>query len=372
MTKNIFFLLCLSAQLFAHVSIFDGGGVSSGADLIKDGINPWWLQNTKEVKYCLEVEPGFSVTQVKLQSIVEKAFSYWKIQFKVQEELPSQSTPLIATQNFVLNCENADLHFKFGLGTILPDEKTYLPEPDKTVGLAVRSSYDKVNLRGKGFIYLASDKASKRGLGVVNGVENPWKYDGLVFWMLVHELGHVFGIPHIASFPTSGIAGLMSHNFADILLSKDFFEKYVLIPEKITSEFWTGGERWQNCGLKDDAWKWLEGSGVCVLTQAVSKDTFQLFTRTSLGVPAFLGEITNIKTEARRLEPTVMVQLTEEQNLFPVFKVPFLAAIGFYRTDYSGIFKIGGKSKPVHFEVSDKGLKLHGVEKEKILLILNP
>lgn len=373
--RNIIIILAFyTISTLAHTPLIHdgkGGGISS-ADLIKDGINPWWLQNTKEVKYCLEVDLEFSQPVKKVAPLVEKALAYWKIQFQPQEKRRSEKTPLIATQNFIASCESPELRLKFGMGSLSEKEKIYIAEPEKTVGLTVRADYDKKNLKGTGFIYIASDSGKDKRMGITNGIEKPWQYEGLLFWIVVHELGHVFGIPHIPTFPASGVTGIMAQNFADILLSKDYFDKYVLVPEKITSDFWTGGQYWQNCGLKDEAWKWLGASGICVLTQAMSPDTYQVFARSYHGVPIFIGKISDIKLEAKRMEPTVMVQLTEEQTLFSLLKVPFLTAIGFTRTDYSGIFSNEGKQKSVHFEISEKGLKLYGMENDKILLVLNP
>ncbi len=365
----LLFSLCVSAHITA---VFDGGGTSAGADLIKDGINPWWLQNTKEVKYCIDVDTAtVSATPEKIELLIQKALHYWKVQFSVQL-LQSETVPLIATQTFLkTSCDKATLQFKVGMGTLKSTEKVYLPEPDKTVGLTVRTEYDPVQLVGKGFIYISSDKLKDRKLGILNGVESPWRYDGLLYWILVHELGHVFGIPHIATFPLSGISGVMAHNFADILLSKVYFQKYVLIPDGNQPEFWTGGSTWQNCGLKDDAWNWLGTTGLCVVTQNVGPEGFQLLVQNHLGIPSVYGTIKDIKFESKRVEPTVMVQLTPENLLYPNLKTAFLSAIGFRRADYSGILVANGKQRPVQFEVSEKGLKLYGINGEKILLVLN-
>lgn len=372
MWKPLIVAVFFSVSLFAHsVVVHDGGGISAGADLMRDGINPWWLQNTKEVKYCVEVDNAtFTAPSEKIDLLIEKALQYWKVQFSTQTR--NEKKPLIATQNFSkAPCPGASLKFKFGLSTLKQIEKAYVPEPERTVGLSVRTEYDPVSLFGKGFIYIASDKLKDRKLGILNGIESPWRYDGLLFWMLVHELGHVFGVPHIATFPLSGISGVMAHNFADILLSKEYFNKYILVPEKIQSEFWTGGSVWQSCGLKDEAWSWLETSGLCVVTQVTGQENFQMIVQNHFGIPSVYGTIKNIKSESKRVEPTVMVQLTPENSLFPNLKVPFMMGAGFSRTDYSGILVANGKERPVQFEISEKGLKLYGINQDKIILVLN-
>lgn len=192
--------------------------VSAGGNLILDSQNPWFIQNTKVVRYCIERDPAnFDAEFDNIQTQVRSAFAYWVREGSdVQGPTywPGQEPIKIATQNFIEEqCNNkTDIRFQMGF---LSDQqlKSLGGDVRDIAGVAVRTAYDRVNLRGKGFVYIAPDSGPNRFRGFTTA--KPWrvKSGALLYNMLIHELGHVFGLPHITTD-----SGLMRADFAEKLM----------------------------------------------------------------------------------------------------------------------------------------------------------
>ena len=199
---------------------------SGGGELIKDLHNPWFIQNTKKVTYCivrddahfkLNDEEGFPI-----EALVEKAFKFWKDEFKTSYNPlgDAKDGVKVATQDFVkLNCDqNPDINFQFGhLSTSQLDEmKKMALDPRGFVSLAVRTDYDQVNLKAKGFIYLAADSGPLRP-NTDDMLDHPWAEGSgsFIYKILVHELGHVFGLQH-----QNNIFSFMAPEYPESLLKK--------------------------------------------------------------------------------------------------------------------------------------------------------
>jgi hypothetical protein len=199
---------------------------SGGGELIKDLHNPWFVQNTKQVTYCiardaehfkLNTEEGFPI-----ETLVLDAVKYWKDEFKTAAN-PSVSGPdgfTVATQDFVhVDCsQDPDISFQFGYlsPAQLAEMKKLAVDPKGFVSLAVRTDYDQVNLKGKGFVYLAADSGPLRP-NTDEMLENPWAVGSgsFIYKVLVHELGHVFGVQHQSDY-----LSVMAPEFPEALVRK--------------------------------------------------------------------------------------------------------------------------------------------------------
>jgi hypothetical protein len=180
-----------------------GGWTMGGGKLRKDGENPWWVKNTKDVNVCVDIdEANFGITRARAEQLVTNQLNWWKRQFASTSSDPDVG---VGTQNFHLRpCdESTDLRIQFGVLT--PKQQKAWPtfgadKPNSYMGIAVRTDYDTVNMRGKGFIYLSPQLGPlKLEVDTNRGqAERPWSYAngaaaGIV---LAHELGHVFGYGH--------------------------------------------------------------------------------------------------------------------------------------------------------------------------------
>jgi hypothetical protein len=217
-----FLNLLLPLQSFA-------GWTSSGGETLKDKINPWFLQNTTEVRYCILVDQAnFGQSFADVQRRVQKTLQIWKHQLgnlkmrSVGGSSSDENLPRLGTQNFIeVNCNlngpristnGADLVFQFGV--LSGEQLSKIGDPTSYIGLTVRTEYDPVNLRGKGFMYFSPEngplKLNKSGL-----VQNPWSRQNgqMLLVALLHELGHVFGIQHTDHFP------LMEESYLEFVLT---------------------------------------------------------------------------------------------------------------------------------------------------------
>ncbi len=235
MKKAFVFVLLVSQAAWAG-----NGWVSSGGEFRKDQHNPWFLKNTQSVYWCLKHSNEFvSLSSSRSKELIELGILYWKSQFSTLD----QSTG-IGQQNFVYNSEctgQEALKFKIGHDTLDAEETAYIANKETPLaqhaGLTIRKFYDTKNLQGSGIIYIASDLGPQRfesGRGVPQSF---WQNEGLFLRVLVHELGHFFGLPHEAggfmaeAYPEEIIRMSREQQFEDTRRI-DNLPQFFLIPQK--------------------------------------------------------------------------------------------------------------------------------------------
>ena len=204
-------------------SVANAGMVSGGGEVASDRQNPWFVENTKEVDYCISMdEANFGQTKEMARKSILAAFAYWKEEFS-QAELYERRIP-VGTQAFhEVSCAS-DHAITFQFGVLSGEQQAFLVDPSRVVGIAVRTDYDQKMLRGKGFVYISPENGplalARPGLQA-----GRWSLaSGRVLeGVLIHEIGHIFGIQHIggggeimaASFPdelvTNPLAVYMQH-----------------------------------------------------------------------------------------------------------------------------------------------------------------
>lgn len=293
------------------------GWVSSGGELFQYDKNPWFVRNTNQVRYCVLVDSQSISTsnEVIRQSIVD-AINYWKKQLEIEKLINGMAA--IATQEFVesASCENTDLQFQFGYGTLSKEQEKFLQDPRKYIGVSVRTEYDQINLRGKGFVYISSDFGPNAYHNSGQLIIKAWQYPKLLQYALMHELGHVFGVPHSGS-------GLMSEIFLDQLLYKRLYEFYLKTP---FLSFIKPPERFETCsgsGSFNQKFFKLTKPHECLLFEqnSGSKVSWKISAREKLADEA--KEIGSLHvswatTKISASKPAVIVQLPPEQKVFDV------------------------------------------------------
>lgn len=168
-----------------------GGWSSSGGRILGDADNPWFLQNTPEVAYCVTVDAEtVSADANQADLAFRRAVDFWRGQ--VTKDTQSADA-LLVTQTFRRVDDCADpavaLKLQLGAGTLDQAQRDYFGDRLRYfAAVAVRTDYDEVAMRGKGFIYVANDRDQPK--------PNAWSEEALLLRAIAHELGHVFGVPH--------------------------------------------------------------------------------------------------------------------------------------------------------------------------------
>lgn len=186
--------------------MLQGGWSSGGGEILKDSRNPWFLNNTAEIKYCIMIdETQFGASRSLAEAQTLRALEFWKTEFRsaVLPELKGFGPLKIATQTYRAVPCGVDVDLAFQFGVLTEEQRRNVPDPSDFGAFAIRTEYDPKSLKGRGFIYVSPNP------GAV------WSHHAgeFLYLTLVHELGHVFGLSHVGSY-----GDLMSEGFVEALL----------------------------------------------------------------------------------------------------------------------------------------------------------
>ena len=202
-------LLTGGAAYTGQSLLFGGGWSGNGGNGDYESDNIWFL-GTGPVSWCLERSEDYPFSARELRYMVRDAISDWKRFFR-RYDIHTRafgdddrgrffdSVPRLINRNFIeTNCADflplqPDLKFMFGTSNRVVDEyrrfnKSHYP------GISLRRSFNHRLLRNPGYISIArfSDERAR------------------VKHMILHELGHVFGMRHNSVFVMADNAGRMA------------------------------------------------------------------------------------------------------------------------------------------------------------------
>jgi len=189
-----------------------GGMTGSGGDIIYSEHNPWFI-GPQPVRWCLDLRSDVSLDQEKARTLILKAIRDW------QSTLRSVRDPYLVTYkveervslSFVEVSCAASTELRFQIGGESPH--LYQGDQAHSVAYAKRVSYDETKRRARGVVWLAPDKGmtALKALPILHFLslphrpdtnslrkpeENFWARDSTFYNVILHELGHVFGVQH--------------------------------------------------------------------------------------------------------------------------------------------------------------------------------
>jgi hypothetical protein len=226
-------VVCVSA--LSTKPLLAGVWTSGGSELVKDAANPWFIENTTAVETCIIYDPSAFVTRHGSLDDVRDAFQgaveYWKKEFAKSWSVADVIH--VATQTFqevaAIEVSAKDeppqrcppqTKLTLQFGWLSQAQQKWFSEnghrPGDVVAIAVRTDYDRTRMVGKGFVFVAGEE----GPWAIKDpalVSFPWKRGNgvLLAEVLKHEVGHVFGVPHI------GLDGPMASDYAEKILQKE-------------------------------------------------------------------------------------------------------------------------------------------------------
>jgi hypothetical protein len=187
-------------NLFAAASSGDGGGWSgNGGGGDRDDSDNVWFIGDQTIKYCVVKDKSYPVSDQDLIKMIDSGVQKWLDFFQKYNLLNNDfafgydfkrlnnitfhdDLNRGLSKDFVLtnDCNDARLQFLFGVENSVIQEFKKFSSAEHAYGLAIRESFDHVIFNHKGFVWVDSfSKDSKE-----------------IDHILLHEIGHVFGMKH--------------------------------------------------------------------------------------------------------------------------------------------------------------------------------
>jgi hypothetical protein len=198
---NQFLIFFFVVGILVSGRTFAGGMTSSGGEFVTTERNPWFV-GEEPVKFCISVGNGFSASLPKARKAISAAFDDW---LETLRRLKPEPTPFVLPNGLKVNlaldfkevnCSESP-NLRFELGTLTDEIREVLSHSARyTAAFAGHDGIDDISGRvNKGVIWLVPDNGPDRYLGPTTQ-NNFWSNDSVLFNVLVHELGHVFGFEH--------------------------------------------------------------------------------------------------------------------------------------------------------------------------------
>lgn len=201
-----------------------GNEQGNGTDNVPSGFGAAWVMEPNVIRYCYVLAADFGLPAAKVESELEAAFSIWQEYIrtkKVNESLRDAYMWSHGSQShadlFNISTVSQRLHSCDGSEKI----KFYFGAQDELIAklkqnyfnptaFAFKTAYDSQAGVGKGVIWLVKEG----GLSAGKEGYPEWELPNRLRGVLLHEIGHTFGIGHFGDT-------IMREDMWDLLLNSD-------------------------------------------------------------------------------------------------------------------------------------------------------
>ncbi len=195
----------MGSAAISCLAAFAGGADGGGGDT-QSLVATAWYAAVRPIYYCIEVDRDFGIGAAEADRAFRDAVKTWDVYlnnflgYRDHINTNYQAAPRCG------GWEDLTIY----LGVANPKVEAAAKHYQAPIAFAERLSYDHTTNWGKGFIWV---KKGKESLGTFDRVPD-WAAPHRLKAMLLHELGHVLGCPHIEGT-------VMDTEFANLLMNAD-------------------------------------------------------------------------------------------------------------------------------------------------------
>ena len=174
----------------------DGSGSSGGGDLYKADFEAAWFIGDQPINYCIEMADDFPIERERVSTTIQAVISQWK-DYVVRKDIEKGAkVKLNFNYHYTEQCSpETELTFYFGVDNPrVRKAKTSFSDP---IAFAWKESYDFESGMGKGLVWVKTDPSDNQLFGNQYPNLHPWRTNNSFYRILLHEFGHIFGVPHV-------------------------------------------------------------------------------------------------------------------------------------------------------------------------------
>ncbi len=187
------------------------GNSTGGGDNFRFADEAAWFTDSQKIIFgCVESSPTFGVSLDVARNEIEHAFATWRQYIEAKRVFKHYPAAIGFATNFKFleHCDGSE-DIKFYLGVINDQVTRAKVKYYNPTAFVERTSFDEKNKWGKGIVWIADTKSVDIGFGV--GRFPNWDQKNNLLAILLHEVGHVYGIDHVAgTIMTSEISDIIS------------------------------------------------------------------------------------------------------------------------------------------------------------------